>query len=217
MSKVIRLKPFNPRKGLKLRTYTYKGTAYKSEAGWYEVPDTIAAYLSTVHQEENNPESPPAFDVCATRADAMALETAEKRAEAMRAEAANPHRVHVVGSDGMTESTHASASRGTLSTSDLRSDPTPTLKGSVEDLESDDLAADVSREERRAAPRTTRLVDPADPDTAVEGEPAVAVAEDLPPGGAAAEPPAPPTAPVVVPGAPSSGRQRAPRARSTGK
>jgi predicted flap endonuclease-1-like 5' DNA nuclease len=61
----VRLKPFNPKRGFKLRRYTVFGLRFEVEAGWYKLDDSeVAAYLKTIHNDNNNPDSPLAFDVC---------------------------------------------------------------------------------------------------------------------------------------------------------
>lgn len=61
----IRLKPYNPKRGYKLKTYSVFGLRFKVDAGWYRIDDAnVAAYLKTVHNNNNDPESPLAFDVC---------------------------------------------------------------------------------------------------------------------------------------------------------
>lgn len=60
----IRLKPYNPKRGYKLRTYSVFGLRFKVDAGWYRIDDAnVARYLKTVHNDNNDPESPLAFDV----------------------------------------------------------------------------------------------------------------------------------------------------------
>ena len=61
----VRIKPHNPKRGYKLKSYSVFGRRFKVEAGWYRIDDANAAtYLKTVHNNNNDPESPLAFDVC---------------------------------------------------------------------------------------------------------------------------------------------------------
>lgn len=205
MPKIIRLKPLNPRKGIHLRVYTCFGITFRVDAGWYEVSDEVAKYLTTVHQSAEADESPPAFDVFASSEDALAHEAAEARRVRERAEANDPHRVHVVTARDAggrpPREPISQADRSALTTRDLpRADTTDNLPGDEGDLETEDLARVVERASPR--PRATRLVNPDDPDTAVEGG-------ELDEGG----PPAPATAPTrtnVQPGTPphTPGRRR---------
>jgi hypothetical protein len=61
---LVRLKPYDPRRGHVLRRYTYKGIKFSDDRGWYKVTKAVADYLRDVHQEAGNEHSPPAFDVC---------------------------------------------------------------------------------------------------------------------------------------------------------
>lgn len=61
----IRLKPYNPKRGYKLRIYSVFGLKFRVDGGWYKIDDAnVASYLKTVHNDNNDPESPLAFDVC---------------------------------------------------------------------------------------------------------------------------------------------------------
>ena len=48
MSKLVRLKPYNPKAGCVLRTYMVQNIKFNNESGWYDVPDALAEYLQTV-------------------------------------------------------------------------------------------------------------------------------------------------------------------------
>lgn len=61
----VRIKPYKPKRGYKLKSYSVFGRRFKVEAGWYRIDDANAAtYLKKVHNNNNDPESPLAFDVC---------------------------------------------------------------------------------------------------------------------------------------------------------
>jgi hypothetical protein len=136
---LVRIKPPSPRKGLKLRRYTVHGHVFHAERGWYEVNDTVAAYLKTVRNDAENIESPLAFDVC-TQAEANEMKIAEERAKRVRAEADDPVRAHRI---------HDTRG-GTLTTADLPAAPKPKAlasfdqEGDESDLDSDDLSAVVA-------------------------------------------------------------------------
>jgi hypothetical protein len=73
---LVRLKPYDPRRGHVLRRYTYDGIRFQPERGWYRVEKRVGDYLRTVHQQPSDDFTPLAFDVC-TDAEAKALEAAE--------------------------------------------------------------------------------------------------------------------------------------------
>ncbi len=81
---LVRLKKRDPRRGLVLRRYTYRGIKFLAERGWYRVEKDVADYLRSVRQLAHDPLSPPAFDVC-TEGEARALEATESAPEAARA------------------------------------------------------------------------------------------------------------------------------------
>ncbi len=73
---LVRLKPYEARRGHVLRRFTYLGIKFQEERGWYRVEKAVAEYLRTVHQLPGDKHSPLAFDVC-TEAEAKALEASE--------------------------------------------------------------------------------------------------------------------------------------------
>jgi len=90
MAMLVRLKPINERKGFNVRTYMVEGARFYVDRGWYEVDDSLAERLSTLHQNYDDPDSPPLFDVM-TRDAAEALEQSEIDREAnARASASRP-------------------------------------------------------------------------------------------------------------------------------
>jgi hypothetical protein len=92
----VRLKPRNERKGIKLRRYLAFGMRFDESAGWYKVPTKIelsdkrivdvGKYLSNVRNDNDDPESPLAFDVM-TEKDARNLDAEERKAKEVRATA----------------------------------------------------------------------------------------------------------------------------------
>ena len=90
MSKLIRLRPLDAKKGHVIRRYTTFSMTFEEHKGWYRVSDEVAAYLQTVHQVPNDEDTPLAFDVC-TEAEAKAIEVAEKKKAEERARAAEPN------------------------------------------------------------------------------------------------------------------------------
>ena len=74
---LVRLKPHDPRRGYKLRRYTYRGIKFQEERGWYRVDKDVADYLRDVRQVPSDEHAPLAFDVC-TADEAKALDSKEK-------------------------------------------------------------------------------------------------------------------------------------------
>jgi hypothetical protein len=103
MAKLIRLKPFDAKKGHVIRRYTAFTTTFEEHKGWYRVSDHVASYLATVHQVPNDEDSPLAFDVCsqgeAERIDAAERKKAEERARAAEPNVATARDVTAIGGD----------------------------------------------------------------------------------------------------------------------
>lgn len=89
---LVRIKPYNPRRGYVLRRYVYAdpktGTRYRFEEprGWYVVPVRIGNYLKTIHSSFEDPESPFAFDVV-SQEEAKRIDNSEQVEEKPRATA----------------------------------------------------------------------------------------------------------------------------------
>jgi hypothetical protein len=101
---LVRLKPFDPRRGNVLRRFTHAGIRFEDERGWYRVEAPVAGYLRTVRQRAVDEQSPLAFDVC-TEDEARALDA--------RAEDA------AKGRKAASDDIKVSVARGTVTTSDL--------------------------------------------------------------------------------------------------
>jgi hypothetical protein len=110
MAKLIRLKPFDTKKGHVICRYTAFATTFEEHKGWYRVTDPVAAYLATVHQVPNDEDSPLAFDVC-TQDEAERIDAAEKKKAEERARAAEPN---------VATARDVTALGGDLTTADLR-------------------------------------------------------------------------------------------------
>jgi hypothetical protein len=91
---LVRLKPFDPRRGQVLRRFTHAGIKFHGERGWYRVEKRVADYLRTVRQQLVDPHSPPAFDVC-TEDEAKAMDTKEREAANERKTAADDIKLSV--------------------------------------------------------------------------------------------------------------------------
>ncbi len=90
MPKLVRIKPYDPKRGHVVRRYTVFSIRLDESRGWYRVADEVAEYLSKVHQAPHDEDSPLVFDVC-TEAEAKALEEAERKKAEERAKAAEPN------------------------------------------------------------------------------------------------------------------------------
>jgi len=80
---LVRLKPFDPRRGQVLRRYTHAGIKFHGDRGWYRVEKRVADYLRAVRQQSADPNAPLAFDVC-TEEEAKALDARERDAATAR-------------------------------------------------------------------------------------------------------------------------------------
>ena len=100
---MVRLKPRNEKRGIKLRRYSVFGHRFDEEAGWYRVSQFVMDvddktgtrrrvdlidYLKRVRNDNDDPHSPLAFDVC-TPSEAEALDKAEEEAINARAKASD--------------------------------------------------------------------------------------------------------------------------------
>lgn len=70
---LVRLKPYDPRRGHVLRRYSFRGILFSAARGWFRVTEEVAEHLRGVHQRDHNPHSPLAFDV-ATEDEAKAID-----------------------------------------------------------------------------------------------------------------------------------------------
>ena len=90
---LARIKPFAPRKGLVLRSYTHHdGTMFNVEKGWYEVTLELGEELARVNSRVGDDSSPLAFDVC-TPEQAHEINETERRAMTQSAAPSEPIRV----------------------------------------------------------------------------------------------------------------------------
>jgi hypothetical protein len=110
MAKLVRIKPFDTKKGHVIRRYTVFATTFEEHKGWYRVSNEVAAYLATVRQTPNDEDTPYAFDVV-TQDDAEKIDQAERKKAEERARAAEPN---AVAARDLT------AVGGDLTTADLR-------------------------------------------------------------------------------------------------
>ena len=76
---LVRLKAHEPKKGLVLKQYTYRGVRFQAGRGWYKVNGELAAYLANVHSVPGDPDTPLAFDV-RTLDEARAMDENDRKA-----------------------------------------------------------------------------------------------------------------------------------------
>lgn len=73
---LVRIRPYNPKRGQTMQTFGYRGHRFKVDQGWYRVSLDIAQHLKTVRCSDINPESQLAFDVC-TESEARKIQEIE--------------------------------------------------------------------------------------------------------------------------------------------
>ncbi|WP_428264784.1 hypothetical protein [Haliangium sp.] len=78
-SMLVRLMPYDPKKGHVLKQYTYRGIRFQAGRGWYRVDANVAAYLERVRSIPGNENTPLAFEV-RTQAEARALDERDRKA-----------------------------------------------------------------------------------------------------------------------------------------
>ncbi len=108
MAKLVRLKPYDPKRGHVLRRYTAFGIRFDESRGWYRVSDEVANYLAAVREQPGLDYTPLAFDVC-TEEEALAVEAREKKEQEERAVASAPN----------VATAHDVSARTDLTTADL--------------------------------------------------------------------------------------------------
>ncbi len=81
MSKLVRLYPYNPRRGWLMKTYLDPqlgdrrgGMKFLGKRGWYEVSDEVSEELEDVRQQDQDPRSGPAFLIARSPAHAKKLD-----------------------------------------------------------------------------------------------------------------------------------------------
>jgi hypothetical protein len=89
MTMLARIKPYNKRRGHLVRILNYRGIKFDATKGWYRVDDATAAVISSIHQDQNDLESPLAFDVMTEDA-ARTLEKVETKKLEEKAKASDP-------------------------------------------------------------------------------------------------------------------------------
>lgn len=159
---LVRLKPYNPKRGYKLRSYAIP-TAMIREGNWYRVTEKVARYLSTITTDLANPDSPCCFDIVGNEAEALELEERDKREAAKRADARNPIRIAATETPMETPRDRAAAAlrdegrpqppryerdESVVTTKDVL----PPSKADIERAEQEAAAADEEESEPEAIP-----------------------------------------------------------------
>ena len=107
---LVRLKPYDPRRGFVLRRFTYAGIRFQDERGWYRVERKVGEHLRAVRTVPTDKYAPLAFDVC-TEAEAKALDAGESEAAKVKRNA--------------TDDLKVTTARGTITTDDLPKNTPP--------------------------------------------------------------------------------------------
>lgn len=107
---LVRLKPYDPRRGFVLRRFTYAGIRFQDERGWYRVERRVGEHLRAVRTVPTDKYAPLAFDVC-TEAEAKALDAGESEAAKVKRSA--------------TDDLKVTTARGTVTTDDLPKNTPP--------------------------------------------------------------------------------------------
>jgi hypothetical protein len=150
---LVRLRPYNPRKGLVLRKYTHAetGARFEEAMGWYKVPAAVAQKLRAVHQQPRDADTPLAFDVC-TVVEAKEMDKAERRARLrMDADEANDLATSDLGGDPMRRSAERAAEPPMGKARDAKSAP-PAPEKTFRDAAPRRRAAKKKAAKKRAAP-----------------------------------------------------------------
>ena len=116
---LVRLKPYDPRRGHVLRRYTYAGIKFQEERGWYRVERPVAEYLRAVREVPSDRYAPLAFDVC-TEAEAKGLDAKEKESAVTRKTASDDIKVSLPQDDAKAT--------GALTTDDLQTKSSESAK-----------------------------------------------------------------------------------------
>ncbi|WP_342379450.1 hypothetical protein NVS55_08275 [Myxococcus stipitatus] len=127
---LVRLKPYDPRRGFVLRRFTYAGIRFQDERGWYRVERKVGEHLRAVRTVPTDRYAPLAFDVC-TEAEAKALDAGESEAAKVKRSA--------------TDDLKVVPARGTVTTDDL---PKATPPASTPPPAKDDDAPKRGKRER---------------------------------------------------------------------
>ncbi len=100
---MVRLKKYDPKKGFRLKQFHVYGQRFEEERGWYKVNEFVTdfdhktggrlrvnliEYLRDVRQNQEDPDSKLAFDVC-TPEQASKIDADEEEAIASRAKASD--------------------------------------------------------------------------------------------------------------------------------
>jgi len=96
---LARLKPYNPKRGHVMQRYVAKGARFLAGV-WYEVPKSLGDYLAEVTEQDQDPDSPLAFDV-GDLEHARDVMRREKEEEERRRRRVTGTKVRQTGKDGV--------------------------------------------------------------------------------------------------------------------
>ena len=145
---LVRLKAHEPKKGLVLKQYTYRGVRFQAGRGWYKVNGELAAYLANVHSVPGDPDTPLAFDV-RTLDEARAMDENDRKAARQVLPAEEPLDVSHV----RDEQTSVQSRRSTTRDNVTRQQRQPARSPEDEQLDAAEDDAIEDEAPRRRAPR----------------------------------------------------------------
>jgi hypothetical protein len=148
---LVRLKAHEPKKGLVLKQYTYRGVRFQAGRGWYKVNGELAAYLANVHSVPGDPDTPLAFDV-RTLDEARAMDENDRKAARQVLPAEEPLDVSHV----RDEQPSAQSRRSTNRDDATRRQRTPARPPADEQLDAaeDEAIEDEAPRRRASRPRS---------------------------------------------------------------
>jgi hypothetical protein len=116
MPKLVRVKPYAPKKGHLVRRIVYRSRLFRADRGWYEVDDAFAKELATLKQPDSSQYhgvNQPVFDVT----DLSGAEELDKQdVQQLKATPAAPYKVEPPPPPAPAKGQR----RGEMSTAELR-------------------------------------------------------------------------------------------------
>lgn len=107
----VRLKPYNPKRGIKVRRYHIGGVLFREDRGWHLVKDqALLEKLEGLTQDRNDPDSPLLFDIV-TREEAEAIDEKDSNAQRLRGHSGNATRIEGSRKRAVTVTTRDDKSR----------------------------------------------------------------------------------------------------------
>lgn len=144
MTMLVRIKPYNPKRGQLARRVVIGGYRFDVERGWYEVDEDFAEQL----REETlggDPNASKVFDVC-TKAEAEKLQASEDRAAKEASRPDKPLRPERV------ERVDRASREGKTTTTDIAAkSAAPILVDGADEEDEEEIASESDEDEGRVA------------------------------------------------------------------